>query len=35
MEDGGKLSLAGLMRKNKTLPETKAKNIFRQILQGV
>ena len=35
MEDAGKLSLAGLLRKNNTIPEFKVKPIFRQILQGI
>jgi len=35
MEDGGKLSLAGLLRKNNTLSEGKVKNIFKQILEGI
>lgn len=35
MEDGGKLSLAGLLRKTNTIPEYKVKNIFRQILEGI
>lgn len=35
MEDGGKLSLAGLLRKSNTIPEFKVKNIFKQILEGV
>lgn len=32
MEDGGKLSLAGLLRKTKTIPEKAAKAIFKQLL---
>ena len=35
MEDGGKLSLAGLLRKTTTLPEQEAKHIFKQIVEGV
>lgn len=35
MEDGGKLSLAGLLRKNKTIGEGEAKKIFRQIVKGI
>lgn len=35
MEDGGKLSLAGLLRKNKTIPEAETKKIFKQILLGI
>lgn len=35
MEDGGKLSLAGLLRKNKTIDEELAKMIFKQIVEGV
>lgn len=35
MEDGGKLSLAGLLRKCKTVPEPLAKSIFRQLVEGV
>lgn len=32
MEDGGKLSLAGLLRKNKTIPEKLVQPIFKQIV---
>jgi len=32
MEDGGKMSLAGLLRKNKNIEENFAKMIFRQIV---
>lgn len=35
MEDGGKLSLAGVLRKNKTIPEDETKNLFRQLTKGV
>lgn len=35
MEDGGKLSLAGLMRKTRTITEATAKLIFKQIFEGV
>ena len=35
MEDGGKLSLAGLLRKSNTIPEFKVKRIFRQIVEGI
>lgn len=35
MEDGGKLSLAGLLRKSKTIPEDDTKSIFRQLLEGI
>lgn len=32
MEDGGKLSLAGLLRKSKTVPERIVQPIFKQIV---
>ena len=32
MEDAGKLSLAGLLRKSNTIPEIKVKDIFRQVV---
>lgn len=35
MEDGGKLSLAGLLRKTKVLTEAMAKPIFKQLVQAV
>lgn len=35
MEDGGKLSLAGLLRKSKTIPEELTKHIFKQIVAGI
>ena len=35
MEDAGKLSLAGLLRKSNTIPEFKVKPIVRQVLQGI
>jgi len=35
MEDGGKLSLAGLLRKNNKLPEAMAKHVFKQIVEGI
>lgn len=35
MENGGKSSLGGLLRKEKSLKEVDAKKYFKQILQGV
>ena len=35
MEDGGKLSLAGLLRKNKTIPEKITQQIFKQLVQAI
>lgn len=35
MENGGKQSLSGLLRKNKTFNEDKAKFYFKQIAQGI
>jgi serine/threonine protein kinase len=35
MEDAGKLSLAGLLRRTNTLPEAQARPLFRQLLQAV
>jgi serine/threonine protein kinase len=35
MEDGGKSSLAGILRKNRTIPEEEAKVLFRKLTQGV
>jgi hypothetical protein len=35
MEDAGKMSIAGLLRKNKIIAEPIAKIIFRQILEGI
>mgnify|MGYP000716488853 CR=1 FL=1 len=35
MEDGGKLSLAGLLRKKNTIPEAQVKPIFKQVLEGI
>lgn len=35
MEDGGKLSLAGLLRKSKTIAEKTAKHIFKQIVEAI
>lgn len=35
MEDGGKLSLAGLLRKSHKIPEAEAKPLFQQIASGI
>ena len=35
MENGGALSLAGLLRKNRVIAEPLAKEIFRQLAQGI
>jgi serine/threonine protein kinase len=35
MEDGGKLSLAGLLRKTKIIPEKIAKHIFKQVVEAI
>lgn len=35
MDNGGKQSLSGLLRKNKTFEENTARFYFRQILEGV
>jgi hypothetical protein len=35
MENGGKQSLAGLIRKDHSISETLSKQYFKQILQGV
>lgn len=35
MENGGKQSLGGIIRKERTLVEQQAKRYFRQLLEGI